>query len=131
FSRTRRLEVSGGVHAISFDRSVTTSVFDGTNGLLMQEQSASARGAPSIMLGDVGAALVYDSAVLGPTSPVLGQRYRIDVAPHAGDLTFTTVTADFRPYLIPIRPLTMALRAQHVGRHGPGAGAVRVVPRFW
>jgi outer membrane protein assembly factor BamA len=87
--------------------------------------------APSALLVETGAALVYDSSVWGPTSPILGQRYRLAAAPTFGSLSFTTVTADFRKYLMPVRPVTIAMRVMHVGRYGSGAGDPRLLPLAW
>jgi hypothetical protein len=36
---------------------------------------------------ETAAALVYDSAVFGPASPVLGHRYRFAVAPAFGSIS--------------------------------------------
>src|SRR4030095_2963455 len=61
----------------------------------------------------------------------LGQRYRFDVAPTFGDLKLLTVVADYRRYVIPIRPFTVALRVQHVGRYGSDADDPRLLPFVW
>ena len=53
------------------------------------------------------------------------------VAPTFGSLSFTTVTADFRKYLMPVRPLTIAMRVMHVGRYGSGADDPRLLPLAW
>ena len=42
-----------------------------------------------------------------------------------------TLTADYRRYLMPIRPLTVAMRVQHVGRYGADATDSRLLPLVW
>jgi outer membrane protein assembly factor BamA len=72
---------------------------------------------PSYNLGEASAALVYDNAVFGYTSPFAGQRYRFEVAPTMGTLQFTSAVADFRKYFF-LRPFSLAVRALHFGRYG-------------
>jgi outer membrane protein assembly factor BamA len=80
------------------------------------------------VLAESGAALVYDTAIFGPTSPILGQRYRFAIAPTFGELSTTSVTADYRRYLMPVRPFTVATRVMHLGRYGGGADDPRLLP---
>ena len=80
---------------------------------------------------ETAAALVYDSAVFGPASPVLGHRYRFAVAPAFGSISYTSVTADYRRYVMPVRPFTIAMRVMHQGRYGSGADDPRLLPLAW
>ena len=64
-------------------------------------------------VAEVGAALVHDTTVFGPTGPLLGSRYRFEIAPAVGDLTYTRVVADYRRYVMPVRPYSMAVRVLH------------------
>jgi outer membrane protein assembly factor BamA len=68
-------------------------------------------------LGSVSAALVYDNSIFGGTSPILGERYRLEVEPTAGTLNFVTLTGDVRKYFR-FAPFTLAGRAIHFGRWG-------------
>jgi Tol biopolymer transport system component len=63
------------------------------------------------------AALVYDNSLMGYTSPFAGQRYRFEVAPTVGDLSFVQALADYRRYVF-LRPFTLAARGLHNGRYG-------------
>jgi hypothetical protein len=78
-----------------------------------------------------GVALVYDTAVFGVASPVLGERYRVAVSPSMGDLQFVTTSADYRRYMMPVRPFTVAVRAQVQARTGPDVGDPRLLPLVW
>jgi Tol biopolymer transport system component len=104
FDRSRRLEIRGGVH------------------------TAAVEWAPAVTFGEAGAAFVYDNTLHGPTGPILGRRYRVDVSPAFGGLHVTTLTADYRQYFMPSRPLTIAVRARHLGRVGADAGDPRLLP---
>jgi hypothetical protein len=84
-----------------------------------------------VALFETSAALVYDSSVAGPTAPVLGSRSRFEIAPTFGDLSLITFTADYRRYVMPVRPLTVAMRLQHVGRYGADATDSRLLPLVW
>src|SRR5262249_51233979 len=68
--------------------------------------------------------------LFGPTSPILGQRYRFEVSPTFGGLRYTAVLADYRRYLMPVRPVTLAGRLLHYGRYGSGGADRRITPLF-
>src|SRR5205085_10585354 len=60
----------------------------------------------------------------------MGQRFRLDVSPVFGNINYTGVLADFRHYLMPVRPVTIAGRIMHYGRYGSGAQDSRLYPLF-
>jgi Tol biopolymer transport system component len=128
FSRTTRLELSAGVHGISFARRTTTGVYSSATGRLLDETTDLRAAAVPVRLIETSAALVHDTSVPGPTSPVLGERYRFAIEPTLGDLTLATVIADYRKYMMPVRPFTIAIRIQHVGRYGADGGDPRLLP---
>jgi len=98
--------------------------------LLRQTDVERPVGAP-VTLIETAAALVYDTSLFGATAPVLGSRYRFEAAPAFGDLSLLTLTADYRRYLMPVRPFSLALRLQHVGRYGSDAADPRLLPLVW
>src|SRR5262249_30446358 len=100
-------------------------------GKLLNSTTITTSAAPSALLVDTRAALISDTAVYGATSPILGERYRVSVAPTFGSVTFTTITADYRRYAMPIRAFTIAVRLMHVGRYGSGADDPRLLPLMW
>jgi outer membrane protein assembly factor BamA len=61
---------------------------------------------------------------------VLGQRYRLEVAPVAGSVRFTSVLADYRRYFMPAQFFTVATRVLHYGRYGADAEDPRLSPIF-
>ena len=126
-NRASRLEFSASAQQIDFAAEIEEFGFDAFTGEILIDQSQDlpdcAEGdilfqgcSPSSMyLGSASAALVYDTSVWGGTSPVIGQRYRLEAEPTAGTLNFLTITGDVRRY-IRFAPVTLAGRALHFGR---------------
>jgi outer membrane protein assembly factor BamA len=75
-------------------------------------------------------AFVNDTAVFGPLSPILGARSRFEVASTFGELSATRILLDYRRYLMPVRPYTVAVRGLHLGQYGPDADDARLLPTF-
>jgi Tol biopolymer transport system component len=133
FSRPQRLEFSGGYRRISRDLRIQEVVADpirDPQGVIVGYQNPryqeSTQGLDGFNLFEGSAALVYDNALFGFTSPVAGQRYRFEVSPTVGDFNFLTGLADYRRYLW-ARPLTLAGRGLHFGRYGLDAEEERQV----
>ncbi|HEU4557244.1 MAG TPA: hypothetical protein VFS20_05320 [Longimicrobium sp.] len=114
FSRVQRVELAAGVRRISQDIQIRDWTYSGN---VLVDYTESEQSLGNWSLGEATAALVYDNAVNGYTSPIAGQRYRFEVAPTLGDLQFNSVTGDFRKYFL-FRPVTLAFRALHFGRYG-------------
>jgi outer membrane protein assembly factor BamA len=73
---------------------------------------------------------VYDTSIFGATSPIRGSRYRLEYDQTAGSITYGSALADFRTYLMPVRPYTIALRGLYYGRFGPSAEDPLLSPVF-
>jgi len=86
--------------------------------------------ASPLTLGNTSAALVYDTSNFGATSPVAGQRYRLEAAPTFGSINFTNMLADYRRYFMPVSFYTFAARVFHYGRYGSGGQDPRLFPLF-
>ena len=78
---------------------------------------------------ETSAALVGDNSFFGFTSPVAGQRYRLQVSPTFGDLTYQTALADYRRYYL-LRPVTFAFRGMHYARYGKDAESEQLTPLY-
>jgi hypothetical protein len=130
FNRAARLEFGGGLRSIDFDRDATTRTYSATTGELLAETSSDPAAPSTLNLGQTTAALVYDTSIFGATGPVLGTRSRLEVTPTFGSLNFTEVVADVRQYVVPVRPLTLAGRAMHVGRYGGDGESELLTPLF-
>lgn len=130
FSRASRIEISGGYEQISFSHQLVTNIYNAYTGAHIIERTQNLPVPGSLNLATANLAYVYDYSLFGATSPILGQRYRIEVSPTAGSLSLYTLLLDYRRYIQPIRPFTIAFRAFHYGRYGGDAEDDRLLPLF-
>ena len=130
FSQVQRFDLQVGYSNISFDRELQTRGFSLITGeeILSEEEDLPA--AEALNLGIASAALVYDNSFFGATSPILGQRYRLEIAPTIGSLSYVGVLADYRKYFMPARPFTFATRLLHYGRYAKDGEDSRLQPLF-
>jgi WD40 repeat protein len=130
FNRAQRLEFQGGVSRISFDQIVQTTAFSLNTGQLLVDDSNTTRLASPLFMTSTAAALVFDTSNFGPTSPVQGQRYRLEATPTFGSVRYTSMLADYRRYFMPFSFYTLATRVMHYGRYGEGGEDPRLQPLF-
>jgi Tol biopolymer transport system component len=126
FSRVRRIEGNVGYANISYNLQAQ-NLYIAPNGQIVNEIRTNLGSPfPSLNLWQGSLAMVYDNAIFGFTSPMLGQRYRTELGTTQGSLNFQTVLADYRKYLMPARPFTLAGRIMHYGRYGTDAESRRL-----
>ena len=131
FNRSQRVEFSAGVQHIGFGHELQARGFYYPSGQVAFDTTGHINDVPGgLNLGVGSAALVHDNSFFGATSPILGDRWRLEVAPTVGSLTFFTGIADYRRYVMPFRPFTLAGRLLHVGRYGRDADDQRMYPMF-
>ena len=130
FSKGLRVELTGGMRHARYHRDLRSQISSSETGKVLTSESVESRGGVPTTVAEVGAALVHDTTVFGPNGPLLGSRYRFEVAPAAGQLSYTSVTADFRQYFMPIRPYSIAVRVLHSGRYGADGGDPRLLSSF-
>jgi Tol biopolymer transport system component len=128
FSRAHRVEVSGGYRHIGFGNHLETRLYDLNSGQQIDTQKTDLPSEQSLSLGEASGALVYDTAIFGATSPILGQRYRLELTQSSGSLLYSGVLLDYRKYFMPVRPFTIALRGMHYGRYGRDGEDPRLSP---
>jgi Tol biopolymer transport system component len=134
FSRVHRVELGLGVRNIGFSSELQTRIYDANTGELLEETDQDLETCftdprtfeqicpeGSLNMAQASLALVYDNSLFGGTSPVLGQRYRVELGSNLGGLNYFEGLADFRKYLMPVSPFTLAFRLTHFGRYGPDA----------
>ncbi len=131
FNRAQRLEFAAGLEHVSFARETNLEVFSLSNGNPLNNDTTTLPAGKPITFGQTSAAFVQDTSVFGPTSPILGSRYRFEIAPAFGGLNFATVLADYRRYVMPLRPFTVAVRARYISRFGADASDPRLLPLVW
>ena len=127
-SRATRFEFRAGARRTGYGWQTVTRVTDASTRQLVTRTLEELPGAQPVYLAEMQAAYVRDTAVLGPISPILGHRIRLDVEPALGGLTFADVRLDARRYFMPVRPVTFAVRLEHTGRYGPDARDGRLTP---
>jgi Tol biopolymer transport system component len=139
FSDVQRIEFGAGVRNIAFDAQLETQIFTSQgqvadsfyNYPTCSSASVTACVPGGATMATASMALVYDNSFFGATSPILGQRYRLEVDPTIGTLQFYNVLADYRRYWQPVRPFTVAGRLLHFGRYGRDAeDSLRMYPLY-
>jgi Tol biopolymer transport system component len=132
FSRVERIEFTAGYRWSSFSNEVATRriITKPLPWRVTVNDPVDLPAPGAIAQVEGGVALVHDNALFGATSPVLGQRYRLAVSPSVGALTYYGVLADYRRYIVPVRPYTLAGRLLHYGRYGKDSDDGRLVPLF-
>jgi hypothetical protein len=122
-SHVQRVEFSAGPRRLARDVRIQEVVYDPIVqggqivGLANPRFQESREDGEDFNLFEGSAALVFDNALFGFTSPFAGQRYRLEVSPTLGSFQFVNGLADYRRYLW-LRPFTLAGRAFHFGRYG-------------
>ncbi len=81
---------------------------------------------PGVNYVQPSAALVFDNSLTGYVTPIVGQRYRFEVAQTIGSWRFTQGTADYRRYVPIAGPIVLAARGYYFGRVGRNAQQFRV-----
>ncbi len=131
FNEVQRVEWGAGVRNIAFDAQAEVQTFDPITGALIADNTQNLPAPPSLTLGTGTVALVYDNSFFGATSPILGQRWRVEADPIFGGMQFWNLLVDYRRYFMPARPWTIAGRILHSGRYGANAeDSTRLYPLF-
>ncbi len=129
FSSTRRIEFGANATRVGYSTQVQNIVFDSFG----QPVNQSVTKLPSydpVYYAAGSAAYVGDNSYSAFTNPIQGERYRFEVAPTAGTLTYTSLLADYRKYFF-ARPITIAFRGLHYGRYGRSSeDSSRMYPLF-
>jgi hypothetical protein len=118
FSAASRFEVSAGARQLTFTREDRTRTYLTSTEELIDHQATRERIGDPLYLAEPSAALVYDTSLFGATGPLYGARSRLEIGQSFGSLKFTSVLFDARRYFMPVRPVTIAVRALHFGRYG-------------
>ncbi len=130
FNQARRFELSAGYRLIDYQQELRTRVYSYYGGYLLDQYRQELEAPESMNYGFVTAAFVYDTSFFGATAPILGQSYRIEFTPYIGSVNFSTFLADYRRYIMPVRPFTLGFRLLHFGRYGKNAEDSRFYPLF-
>ena len=118
FNRSMRLELSTSARQLTFTETRRERVFDMNTGEVLERNEFTETIGRTLYVAEPSTALVYDTALYGPTSPIMGSRVRVGVGQTIGSLKYSTFLMDFRRYVMIRRPVTFAVRALHFGRFG-------------
>ena len=130
FSRGLRMEMFGGMRHARYRLDQRLSVATVDSGKVVDSEQVEFSGGEPTTVAEVGAALVRETTVFGPTGPLKGARYRLEMAPTVGQLQYVTVLADLRQYVMPVRPFTVAMRMVHSARYGRDERDSRLLPNY-
>jgi Tol biopolymer transport system component len=126
FSQTRRFEAQAGATRYAFSTEEIRYYYDPAGRPTGRQPEMFELESPDALhFMEAAAAFVGDNSHFGFTSPVAGERFRIEAKPTLGTLTFQTLLADYRRYLM-VQPLSFAFRGLHYGRYGRDADGIRV-----
>ncbi|HEY2824524.1 MAG TPA: BamA/TamA family outer membrane protein, partial [Gemmatimonadales bacterium] len=130
FNRVERVDMSVGVMNIGFSEELERDYYNVFGEFLGSDRTSIPTTFTALNMATSRVALVYDNATYGATSPILGQRWRFEADPTVGSLNFVALGADYRRYIVPVRPFTLAGRVSHFGRYGADAESDRLPPTF-
>lgn len=130
FNRQRRVEFSLGFRNVAFTQELEERFFDPFTLELVDKRTTDLGSFDQIYQARASVALVYDNSLFGLTGPILGQRYRTEVTPFLGSISYLSVLADYRRYIMPARPFTIAARIVHFGRYGSGSEDSRLRDQY-
>jgi Tol biopolymer transport system component len=119
FSSTRRLELTATATHYGFDTELFQTVFIGNSVVDQRDTNIGSQYKP-VVFAEPSVAYVGDNSFAAFTSPVQGERYRLQYTPTFGTVTYQLAIADYRRYFF-MRPFTLALRGMSLGRYGSGA----------
>jgi Tol biopolymer transport system component len=129
-NQAQRIEFDAGVRYTRYQQSIVSTVRSLETGRLLSRNSISGeQGAPAAV-GEISAAFVNDTAAFGPSGPLVGGRSRFEVATTVGELTVARILLDYRRYLMPVKPYTIAARVLHTGYYGRDVEDPRLLPAF-
>lgn len=129
FNRAQRLEFGASARRLDLTREIRTNTFD-LGGNFLGRDTEKLPGSGHLNLSEVSTAFVHDTSVFAATSPIVGRRFRLEVAQTMGSIDFTGALADYRRYFMPLKPYTFAFRVLHYGRYGRGGEDQRITPLF-
>jgi Tol biopolymer transport system component len=119
-SQTRRVEMGISGTRLGYDQQIIFDVLDASGTVVLDRQIQDTAGPPSLTYAQANIAFVGDNSFAAFTSPISGTRYRFEMSPTVGTVSFNTGLADARRYFFK-RPFTLAFRGMHYGRYGKDA----------
>ena len=127
-SSTRRVEFGANATRVGYTTQIQSILYQ--NGIPVNQTIRNEKSFDPVYYTSGSLAYVGDNSYSAFTNPIQGERYRLEIAPTAGTLTYNTLLADYRKYLF-ARPITFAVRGLHYGRYGRSSeDSLRMYPLF-
>ena len=123
-SQTRRLELNMGLTRYAFNTEVQSAFFNSFGQQLSNVERTEGPSPAPLYFFESSFAFVGDNSNFAFVSPISGKRFRFEVAPTIGTLSYQTLLADYRTYKF-MSPFTLAFRAMHYGRYGKNSDGIR------
>jgi hypothetical protein len=119
FSTTKRLELGAAITHLGFDTQIIRDLYVG-NQIVDESVTSEQSQYKPVWYAGPSISLIGDNSFSAFTSPVQGERYRLQYSPTVGSVVYPLGVAAYRRYLF-FRPFTFALRGMSIGRYGKGA----------
>ena len=118
-SSTRRVEFSATATRVGYSTQVQSLFYDQT-GTPVNQTIRNEKSFDPVYYSSGSMSYVGDNSYSAFTNPIQGSRFRFEVTPTVGTLTYNALLADYRQYYF-ARPITFAFRGLHYGRYGRSA----------
>ena len=79
FSRAMRVDFSGGGRNIGYKQDIKSRTYDFNSGQQIAEDTTELPSPDDLLFAEGSAALVFDTSIMGATSPIRGSRYRLEL----------------------------------------------------
>ena len=129
-SQVTRLQLGGGYRIQDYNHTIYRWTYDPSGFLLDYEKFHPDDMPPALNYFYLTASYFHDTGIFGATSPILGQNFGLSLQQSLGEVTLSTLIADYRRYFMPVKPFTLAFRAMHMGRYGKNAEDDRFYPLY-
>jgi hypothetical protein len=129
-SQVTRFQLGGGYRIQDFSHTIYQWIYDPSGFLIDYQKYHPNDMPPALNYFYLSASYFHDTGIFGATSPILGGNFGLSVQQSLGEVTLTTLIADYRKYVMPIKPFTLAFRAMHMGRYGKSAEDPRFYPLY-
>lgn len=122
FTMSRRFEFSANLTHYGFDSQLYSVLYDGATNTILDERTTNVDDSTykPVWFAEPSVALVGDNSFAAFTSPVQGERFRLQYTVTTGSVSYQTGLLDYRHYYF-MRPFSLAIRGMSLGRYGNGS----------
>jgi hypothetical protein len=129
-NQVTRFQLGAGYRIQDFSHTVYQWIYDPTGFLVDYQKYHPNDMPPALNYFYLSASYFHDTGIFGATSPILGGNFGLSVQQSLGEVTLTTLIADYRKYFMPVKPFTLAFRVTHMGRYGRNGEDPRFYPLY-